>query len=121
MFQAVYVVFGSMLYRVQNNDTTDVTLCFRPCTWCSEQCYDRRDTVFQAVYVVFGILNGPVLGVMTLGMFFPWANKWVRIPHKGLVEFKTGSTRCEIPICAAPRYSEIYPPLPLKQPQCSAD
>jgi hypothetical protein len=35
--------------------------------------------LLQAVYIVYGILNGPVLGVMTLGMFFPWANKHVSL------------------------------------------
>ncbi|XP_025093116.1 sodium-coupled monocarboxylate transporter 2-like isoform X2 [Pomacea canaliculata] len=33
-------------------------------------------SVLEAIYVVFGILNGPVLGVITFGMFFPWGNKW---------------------------------------------
>ncbi|PVD37957.1 hypothetical protein C0Q70_00559 [Pomacea canaliculata] len=36
----------------------------------------RLGSVLEAVYVVFGILNGPVLGVITFGMFFPWGNKW---------------------------------------------
>ncbi|XP_025093119.1 sodium-coupled monocarboxylate transporter 2-like [Pomacea canaliculata] len=33
-------------------------------------------SVLEAIYIVFGILNGPVLGVITFGMFFPWGNKW---------------------------------------------
>ena len=35
------------------------------------------DIVIQIAVSVFGMVGAPLCGVMSLGMFFPCANKWV--------------------------------------------
>lgn len=33
-------------------------------------------SILTACITIYGLLGGPMLGVFTLGMLFPWANKW---------------------------------------------
>lgn len=40
---------------------------------------ERMDSLFQAVYTLTGICAGPIVGVFTLGMLCPWANKHVSV------------------------------------------
>lgn len=70
--------------------------------------------ILQLAYSLFGVLGGPLLGLFTLGMLFPWANKW------GALTGLLGSLSLMLWIALGTRFEKVVvtPPSPLTTSGC---
>ncbi|GAB6023076.1 Sodium-coupled monocarboxylate transporter 1 [Chamberlinius hualienensis] len=76
---------------------------------------EKLGNVLTAALSIFGMIGGPILGLFTLGIFFPWANAWGAVI--GLFSSLTFVLWLGIGAQVAKPY---YPRLPISTSGCNA-
>ena len=76
---AVYEALGFKTNITQDNKTNIIAISFGTgAIFMAYLCQFLSNTVYQLVLSIFGLLGGPILGVISLGMFFEYSN-WIVI------------------------------------------